>query len=194
MRRIIVCLLAVILLSPVAVTAQQGAKEAVQTHVDEVLKVLRTTGSKEQQRAQIVAEAEKLFDFVELSKRTLGLSWNRFNQEQRKEFVDLYKSLLQDTYIDRITAYTNEKVSFTEGVPLGDNSVEVRSIVTTKTGEEVPINYRVMNENARWKIYDVVIAGVSLTANYRSQFREILVNQPPEALLSSLRQKEGKKS
>lgn len=191
MRKLCLFLLAVVIAAPTALCAQQGARETVQAHVDKVLKVLRSTQSKEQQRREIVAAAEQLFDFVELSKRTLGLSWNRFNQEQRREFVELYKNLLQDTYIDRITAYTNEKVTFNEAVPLGGNAVEVRSEVLTKTGE-VPIYYRMLNENGQWKVYDVVIAGVSLIANYRSQFRETLTNQPPQALLDSLRRKEGK--
>ena len=96
----------------------------MQAHVNNVLKVLRNPALKgekgeKQKKAEITAEAEKLFDFVELSKRTLGLDWNRFSLDQRKEFVNLYKGLLQDTYVDRITAYTNEKVEFTNAVPLG---------------------------------------------------------------------------
>jgi phospholipid transport system substrate-binding protein len=194
MKTIAICLLlSVSLLLPHAVLraeAQQNPKETVQAHVDAVLKTLKTTKSKQQQRAEIIAQADRLFDFVELSKRTLGLSWNKFSQDQRREFVDLYKGLLEDTYIDRITAYSNEKVTFADAVPLGQNTMEVRSTVQTKTGP-VSINYRVINENGQWKVYDVVIAGVSLIANYRSQFREILINQSPEGLLDTLRHKEG---
>lgn len=198
MRRITACLLAgaLLFLTPAVfcapASAGQGPRETVQAHVDAVLKALRTTKSKQRQRTEIVAEADKLFDFVELSKRTLGLSWNRFSQDQRREFVDLYRGLLEDTYIDRITAYTNEKVTFTEAVPLGGNTAEVRSTVATKTGP-VSIDYRVIDEKGQWKVYDVVIAGVSLIANYRSQFREILINRSPEGLLDTLRQKEGGK-
>jgi phospholipid transport system substrate-binding protein len=190
-KKIALFFLAVILLLPMgAIAQQQGAKETVQAHVDAVLKTLRSTRSKQQQRTEIISEADKLFDFVELSKRTLGLSWNRFSIDQRKQFVDLYKTLLEDTYIDRITAYSNEKVTFTEATALGGNAVEVKSTVQTQTGQ-VPIDYRLINQNGQWKVYDVVIAGVSLIANYRSQFRDILMNQSPDALLNSLRQKEG---
>ncbi len=130
---------------------------------------------------------------MELSKRTLGLDWNRFSVDQRKEFVNLYKALLKDTYVDRITAYTNEKVEFTNQVPLGANTVEVRSEVIAQSGR-VPIYYRAMNENGQWKVYDVVIEGVSLIANYRSQFREILINQSPQGLLDTLKKRAGEKS
>ena len=163
--------------------------------MNNVLKVLRNPALKgekaeKQKKAEITAEAEKFFDFVELSKRTLGLDWNRFSLDQRKEFVNLYKSLLRDTYIERITAYTNEKVEFTSAVPLGQNTVEVRSEVISQGGR-VPIYYRVMNENGQWKVYDVVIEGVSLITNYRSQFRQILVNQSPQALLDTLKKRVG---
>jgi phospholipid transport system substrate-binding protein len=57
----------------------------------------------------------------------------------------------------------------------------------------VPINYRVIKRDSTWKVYDVVIEGVSLISNYRTQFREILGNNPPEKLLESLRKKAGKK-
>ena len=145
--------------------------------MDNVLKVLRKPALKgekgeKQKKAEIMAEADKFFDWVEFSKRTLGLNWNRFSLDQRKEFVSLYKQLLRDTYIDRITAYTNEKVVFANTVPLGENNVEVRTEVVTQTGR-VPIYYRVMNQNGQWKVYDVVIEGVSLIASYRSQFREV---------------------
>jgi phospholipid transport system substrate-binding protein len=186
--------LVLLLMLPCGAWAQQDALRTVKLHVDNVLDVLRDPALKgpkgeKEKEARIVAESDKLFDYIELSKRTLGLSWNRLSQEQRREFVKLYKKRLQDTYVDRITAYTNEKVEFTEAVPLGGGAVEVRSVVLTKTAQ-VPIYYRAMGEGGQWRVYDVIIEGVSLIANYRSQFREILANQGPEGLLATLRKKE----
>ena len=198
MKKLTVLLLAALLAVPLAAFSQENALEAVKERVNDVMKILRDPSLKgekgeAQKEARIREQAAKLFNYVELSKRTLGLNWNRLNQEQRKEFVDLYRKLLEQTYIDRITAYTDEKVEFLEAVPLGDNAVEVRSNVIAKTGP-VPIYYRAMNESGVWKVYDVVIEGVSLTANYRSQFREILANKPPAALLDTLRQRVGEKA
>ena len=199
MRRIALAVLVSIFLFPMAARPQQqDAQATVQAHVDNVLKVLRNPALKEEKgkkekKAEITAEAEKLFDFVELSKRTLGLDWNRFSLDQRKEFVNLYKALLQDTYIDRITASTNDKVEFTNAAPLGQTTVEVRSEVVSQSGR-IPIYYRAMNESGQWKVYDVVIEGVSLISNYRSQFREILINQSPQGLLDTLKKRVGGKS
>jgi phospholipid transport system substrate-binding protein len=171
--------------------------DTVKANANSVLDVLKDPklkgeSGKKIKEQRIEAAAEKLFDFVELSKRTLGLNWNKFTPEQRKEFVELYKKLLKDAYVDKITAYTNEQVNFTKEVPIADNMVEVQSVVVTK-GAEVNIFYRVMKKGNDWKVYDVVIEGVSLINNYRTQFREILGNNPPETLLDTLRKKALKK-
>jgi phospholipid transport system substrate-binding protein len=171
--------------------------DTVKSHVTAVIDVLRDpslngeAGAKAK-REKIRVAAGNLFNFVELSKRTLGANWNNLNPEQRKEFVALYRSILEDTYVDRITAYTDEKVNFTKEVPLSESTVEVQSVIVTKKSE-IPIYYRVIKRDDGWKVYDVVIEGVSLINNYRSQFREILAKESPQGLLDTLRKKVGKK-
>lgn len=171
--------------------------DTVKTNVNDVLEILRDPklkgeAGKKVKEQRIEAAAEKLFDFVELSKRTLGMNWNKFTNVQRKEFVELFKTILKDAYVDKITAYTDEQVSFTKEVPLSETTVEVQSVVVTKSGS-VPIYYRTIKKDSGWKVFDVVIEGVSLINNYRTQFREILGNNPPEKLLETLRKKVGKK-
>jgi phospholipid transport system substrate-binding protein len=171
--------------------------DTVKTNVNSVIEAMRDPklkgeAGKKVKEQRIVAAAEKMFDFVELSKRTLGLNWNKFTPDQRKEFVELYKTILKDAYVDKITAYTDEKVNFTKEVPLSETTIEVQSLVATKNAQ-VPIYYRVIKKESDWKVYDVVIEGVSLISNYRTQFREILGNNPPETLLETLRKKVGKK-
>ena len=170
--------------------------ETVKVHVDKVLDVLRDPALKPEsakkiRRDKIRAIAETMFDFTELSKRTLAQNWSKFSPEQQKEFISLYKSLLEDTYSDKIMMYTDEKILFTKELSLTEKTAEVQSTVIRKT-DEIPINYRVILKEGVWMIYDVVIEGVSLINNYRSQFREILVNKPPESLLETLRKKVGK--
>ena len=170
--------------------------DTVKANVNGVIEVLRDpklqgeSGTKVKEQ-RIATAAEKLFDFVELSKRTLGFNWNKFTQDQRKEFVELFKSILKDAYVEKITAYTNEQVNFTKEVPLSEDTVEVQSDIVAKSGQ-VPIYYRVIKKDSEWKVYDVVIEGVSLVSNYSTQFREILANNPPEKVLETLRKKVGK--
>jgi phospholipid transport system substrate-binding protein len=170
--------------------------ETVKGYADKVLDVLRdpalkAEAAKKTKKDKLRAISEKMFDFTELSKRTLARNWSKFNPEQQKEFVDLYTSLLEDAYANKIMAYTDEKIVFSTEVALTEKTVEVRSMVLRKNGD-VPIYYRVIMKDGSWRVYDIVVEGVSLISNYRSQFREILANKPPESLLETLRKKVGK--
>lgn len=168
----------------------------IEGHVNSVLKILRDPAlkgeaAKKTKKEKIRTVSEKMFDFAELSKRTLGPNWKNLNTEQQKEFIVLYRDILEDAYMDRIIAYKDEKVVFHKETMLTDNTTEVQSSIITKTAE-TPINYRLILKGSEWKVYDVVIEGVSLIKNYRTQFREILANKSPEELLKVLRKKVGK--
>src|SRR4030043_772756 len=170
--------------------------ETVKGYADKVLDVLRdpalkAEAAKKTKKDKLRAISEKMFDFTELSKRTLAQNWSKFNPEQQKEVVECYTSLLEDAYANRIMAYTDEKIVFSKEVALTEKTVEVRSTVLRTKGD-IPIYYRVIMKDGSWRVYDVVIEGVSLINNYRSQFREILANKPPESLLETLRKKVGK--
>lgn len=168
----------------------------VEGHVNSVLKILRDPAlkgesAKKTKKEKLRTISEKMFDFAELSKRTLGPNWKNLNTEQQKEFITLYRDILEDAYMDRIMAYKDEKVVFNKETMLTDDTAEVQSSVITKT-TETPINYRLILKGGEWRVYDVVIEGVSLIKNYRTQFREIMANKSPEELLKVLRKKVGK--
>ncbi|OGW36215.1 MAG: hypothetical protein A2Y97_05375 [Nitrospirae bacterium RBG_13_39_12] len=168
----------------------------VERHVNDVLNVLRDPAlkgekAKKAKKEKVRTISEKMFDFAELSKRTLGNNWKIFNPDQQKEFIELFKDILEDAYMDRITSYRDEKIVFNKEFMLSDATAEVQSnIITMKS--ETPIYYRVILKTGEWRVYDVIIEGVSLIKNYRTQFREILANKSPEELLKVLRKKVGK--
>jgi phospholipid transport system substrate-binding protein len=173
-----------------------ASRSREKNNVDKVLDVLRDPSLKAEsarkaKKDRIRVISEKMFDFAELSKRTLAQNWSKFNPEQQKEFVELYTSLLEDAYADKIMVYTDEKIVFSKEVALTEKTVEVQSRVLRKNGD-ISLYYKVILKNGVWRVYDVVIEGVSLLNNYRSQFREILSNKPPESLLETLRKKVGK--
>lgn len=167
--------------------------ETVKGYVNRVLDALRDSALRGEpgrkiKKEKIHAISEEMFDFTELSKRSLGQAWSKMTPDQQKEFIQLYRLLLEETYADKITSYTDEKLVFGKEITLSERTVEVQTTIFTKTSE-VPMNYRVIEEKGHWKVYDVVVEGVSLISNYRSQFREILANKSPEALLDVLRKK-----
>jgi phospholipid transport system substrate-binding protein len=167
--------------------------ETVKGQINRVLEVLRNPtlkgeAGKRVKKEEIRSISEEMFDFTELSRRSLGPNWSKFSPDQQKEFIKLYKSLLTNVYADKITSYTDEKVIFKRENALLEKTVEVETIIVTKTSE-VHINYRVIEKDGQWRVYDVVIEGISLVNNYRTQFREILADKTPEDLLETLRKK-----
>jgi len=194
-KQFIVYMLIALLIVPLS--AYAGAPlETVKARVNEVLDVLRDhsfkgESGKKAKKAKIRSISEKMFDYGELSRRTLAQNWRKFNPEQQKEFIELYKSILEDAYVDKIITYTDEKVVFNKENPLSAKTVEVRTTILTKKAD-IPISYRVIQKEGAWRVYDVVIEGVSLVSNYRTQFKEILANKSPDALLDTLRKKVGK--
>jgi phospholipid transport system substrate-binding protein len=182
----------VFMIAPPVMSAQ-GPLETVKVQIDKVIEVLKDPTlageSGRQTKIEKISEiTENVFDFTELSKRSLGRAWSQFSPEQQTEFVLLYKKLLKNTYADRIVSYNNEKIQFGNETPLSDTTTEVQTTIGTNTGD-VPINYRMKKNNDQWRVYDVVIEGVSLINNYRTQFRGILANNPPDGLIEVLRKK-----
>jgi len=187
--------LIILLIIPLSVYA--GAPlDSVKGNVNKVLDVLRDPAlkgesGKKTKRQKIRSISDKMFDYSELSRRTLGQDWKKLNPAQQNEFADLYKSLLEDAYADKIINYRDEKVAFSKENQLSEKTFEVQTTVLTKKAD-IPIYYRVIQKDGEWKVYDVVIEGVSLINNYRNQFREILMNKSPEVLIDTLRKKVGK--
>jgi len=170
--------------------------DTIKGHINKVLDVLSDSSLKGQsgksaKKAKIRSISEKMFDYNELSRRTLGQNWNKFNNEQQKEFTELYKSILEDAYADKLITYTNEKVLFNKENILSEKTCEIQTTIVTKKAD-IPIYYRVIQKEGEWRVYDIVIEGVSLVNNYRTQFREILASKSPDGLLDILRKKVGR--
>jgi phospholipid transport system substrate-binding protein len=173
-----------------------AAKETVEVQVNKVLKTLAEPAFKDQPRdakiAKIRSIVNEIFDYTELSKRTLGREWSKFNPQQQNEFVKLFGDLLEKTYADRLLSYSNEKVVFEKESTLREDQVEVTSNIITGDGKKIPLDYRLIKKEGNWRVYDVIIEGISLVKNYRDQFRDILAKDSPEEVLKMLRDKVAK--
>jgi phospholipid transport system substrate-binding protein len=167
--------------------------DAVQANVNKVLEVLRdpklkAASAKEIEKEKLRLIYDRMFDDVELSKRTLAKNWNSLNVAQRKEFVILFRQVLEKAYIDKILAYTDEKIVFERETMVSGTQAEVQTKIVTSS-KDIPISYRLLLKDSAWKVYDVVIENVSLVLNYRTQFNDILSKDKPEQLLEILRKK-----
>ncbi|KAF0158067.1 MAG: putative toluene tolerance protein [Syntrophaceae bacterium] len=165
----------------------------VETTVNRVLDVLRdpslkSPAAKETKTEKLRVIYKDMFDEMEFSRRTLTRNWNKFTPAQRKEFVDLFERVMEKTYIDKILDYSSEKIVFYKETMVSENQAEIQSKIITSS-KEIPIFYRMILKDGKWKVYDVVVENVSLVQNYRTQFNEILAGNTPEQLLEILRKK-----
>ena len=168
-------------------------KETVESGVNNLLKTLGDPAfkakTKDEQIATLGSQIETVFDFTELSKRTLGRDWKKMSAEQQKEFVKLFKQLLQGVYADRLLAYSDQKVIFDKEIMLKKGRAEVQSYLQTSDGKKIPLFYRLTDKSGSWKVYDVIIEGVSMVKNYRTQFKQILAKDSADKLIEILRDK-----
>lgn len=168
-------------------------KDAVEVQVQKVITTLAEPAFKDQPREakieKIRSIINEIFDYTELSRRTLGRDWAKFNPAQQQEFIKLFSDLLEKTYADRLLAYSNEKVVFDKENMLNEGQAEVFSNVFTADGKKIPLDYRLILKEGQWRVYDVIIEGISLVRNYRDQFRDILAKNPPDQVLKVLRDK-----
>lgn len=170
--------------------------EEVKKTTNEVLAVLRNKEFKgpakeDLRRQKILDVVSQVFDFREMAKRSLGIYWRRRTPQEKNEFVPLYKDLLNRTYMRKVERYTNEKVAYTDE-SVQDGYALVRTKVITDKGAAIPLDYRLMKKDGKWVVYDVVIEGVSLVNNYRSQFSEIIRSDSYAELVKKLKKKTAK--
>ena len=171
------------------------ATEAMRGTIDEVLRILADKALKQpakaNERRQLLEKVVgERFDYEEMSRRSLGASWANLSDKEKQEFVSLFQTLLVNTYADKIESYTGDGVQF-----LNERNEKEYAEVRTKvlTGKtEIPLDYRLLNKGSGWRVYDVVVDGVSLVNNYRGQFSKILRNGSYADLVDQLRKKSEK--
>lgn len=185
----------VILAGLVADRACAGeATDAMRGTIDEVLRILADKElkqpSKGNERRQLLEKVVgERFDYQEMSRRSLGAPWNNLSEKDKQEFVSLFQTLLVNTYADKIESYTGDGVVYVNERTEKEYAEVRTKVLTGKT--EIPLDYRLLNKGA-WRVYDVVVDGVSLVNNYRGQFSKILRNSSYADLVEQLRKKSDK--
>ncbi len=168
--------------------------QQVRQTVDKVLDILRNKELKrpektKERRTVIRRTISERFDFEEMAKRSLALHWRKRTPEEKKEFVSLYTDLLERSYIKKIESYTDEKILYLNEKINGEYA-EVDTKIVTKRNVEIPIEYRLLKKDGKWEVYDVIIEGVSLVNNYRTQFNKIIRTDSYEELVKRMKNKQ----
>jgi phospholipid transport system substrate-binding protein len=197
MRAVVAAIVALsLILGPwLAVPARAGAPlDQLRAQIDRVLKILDDPDMKKETRGRdrrmaVRKIADDIFDFQETAKRSLARHWQTRTAAERDEFVRLFSDLLERSYISKIELYGGEKIAYLGDVLDGDQAM-VRTRIVTKGGAEVPIEYRMLKKAERWLVYDVNIEGVSLVANYRTQFNKIIQTSSYAELVKKMKVKQ----
>lgn len=189
------CLFAVAFAAP-AVWAEQSPTAVIKAGTDKAMEVLHNCAAGEtkvnqMRRDEILKIVKEYFDFHEMAMRSLGPQWRQLTPPKQEEFAQAFEQLIYNTYIDRVDSYTctDEKVFYDEERVEG-NYAQVKTRVTGYKSTDVPIEYRLRLKNPDgWKVYDVVVEGISLVSNYRNQFASILSKDSFDSLLKQIKDK-----
>lgn len=191
--RSLVSLLLVVGVS-VPVLAEEPTEQIKQT-TDKILSVVKDPAlkspSKAQERRRLIRKAVgERFDWEEMARRSLGRYWAQRTAEEKKEFVPLFSELVERTYMSKLEDYSGEKVRYDGETKEGDYVVVKVNIITQKN-KDIPVHYRLKKEKGgnEWLVYDVLIEGVSLVNNYRTQFNSIILQSSYENLVKRLKAK-----
>lgn len=169
-----------------------SAKERVIRTVDSVMESLSDqqlkTPERAQERRQFVKQAvNRLLDYEEMGKRTLGAKWQNLTKADQEEFVDVFQEFLSNSYESRFEDYSDEQVQYVGERQKGDFA-EVRTVLKSNK-VQVPLDFRLLRKSGQWWVYDLVIDGISLVKNFRSQFARIIQTSSYAGLLEKLKTK-----
>jgi phospholipid transport system substrate-binding protein len=168
----------------------------LQEEIGKALRILQDSHYKQPamrpaQSVRLAEIADRVFDFQEFSKLALGPFWPRFTRTERVEFVDAFKSFLKNTYIGIAQdLYRDEQVILLNQRKEGQGKARVNAKVVWR-GLEVPIEFRLLQRDAAWKVYDVMILGISGVMIYRAQFKAFLDKGSPAELIKRIKEMDG---
>jgi len=160
-------------------SATVGPRDAVASAVERFMTIVQNGRSDNaavsaDRQAQIREIVREMFDFDEISRRALARHWPTLQRDEQTEFVTLFRDLLERAYLAQVETVGNEKIVFLGESSEGNGSAIVRSKVVTRQGSEIPLDYRMHLLDGRWRIYDVVVQGISFIASYRTQFDRVI--------------------
>lgn len=190
MRQILAVLLTALV--PALAAAQEGPDALVRRVTDEVLAIIKADKDLQAgnpNKVAQLAEAKVLphFDFERMTRLAVGRNWREASEAQRQSLVKEFRTLLVRTYSNSLTAYRNQTIEVKPTkLAAGDTEATVRTQVIQPGGPAIPIDYSMQKAGGGWKVFDVVIDGVSLVTTYRGSFNEQIQKGGIDGLVKTL--------
>jgi phospholipid transport system substrate-binding protein len=197
MRRVVrgwtIFLLSTVWLSTIGLATAGEPTDLIRQTTDQVLKILedpkfQAPDRQDERRAVLHKIADQAFDWPYMARLALAVHWRERTPQEQQEFVRLFKDLVEGTYISRLETAVQEKgeIQYVGEQADGSRAV-VKTNAVTKRNQQVPIEYRLHKADGRWLIYDVLIEGISLVNNYRSQFNRIITSSSYSQLVQKMK-------
>jgi len=158
--------------------------------------ILQGPEKREERLARLRDIANTAFDWEEMAQRALATHWRERTPQERQEFIELLKDTVQGTYLKRLEDAAPQQLKKKQNILYIGEQVDgpravVRTKVITTRRQEIPITYRLRQSQGQWRIYDVVVEGVSLLNNYRAQLHRIITTSSYQALVQQMKARQG---
>jgi phospholipid transport system substrate-binding protein len=182
-------------------TGAAGAGEPldkIRETVEEVLSILgdetlQAPERRELRRGKLRQAVQQRFGLEEMARRALGRHWRDLSADQRQEFVALFSDLLERSYVGKIEGTgAGSQVAYPKETIDDEGFASVLTVITNRLGSQVEVEYRLLRRDGTtpWEVYEIVIEGVSLINNYRTQFNNIIHRTSYDGLVKQLRLKQ----
>ena len=158
--------------------------------IEKVIKIIQDEALKNDKQARRAALRKTIaerFNYRQMVMRSLAKNWDARSDQERQEFIRLFKSLLENSYANKLESYRDEEINYLNEVIKGKYALVKTEVV--RNSSTIGVDYKLIQENGNWQVYDFVIEGVSMIRNYRSQFTKIIRRDSYEVLVQKLTDK-----
>ena len=197
-RKLIVLAALVVGLNSTTAMAQEAPDAMVRKNTNEILAAIKADkdlAAGNQKKIEKLADEKVLpfFNFVRMTQLAVGRNWRDANDAQKKSLIDEFRTLLVRTYSTSLTQFRNQTIDVKPlKVAPADTEIVVKTQVNQPGGQPIPIDYSMEKSGDSWKVYDVLIDGVSLVTNYRSSFNTEIQKSGIDGLIKSLSERNAK--
>ncbi len=163
---------------------------SVKATIDEVISIVKDESLKGQQdlrRERLRHAINKRFNYKQMVMRSLARNWQKLSPQEQKDFTGLFKKLLENSYASKIESYSDETINYVDEIVKGKYAMVKTEVV--RKDATIGVDYKLVNDNGDWQVYDFVIEGVSMVRNYRTQFTKIIRKESYQALVEKLNEK-----
>jgi phospholipid transport system substrate-binding protein len=169
-----------------------GAMTMVRSTVNQVMAILNDhQNPQDVRRRRLIQVVAGHFDFTDMARSSLGYHWGQLKPDQRGQFVPLFTAFMEDAYLDKVAGYSGQKIEFVNETSDGPGFAQVSTKVTEPNGgDPIRLDYRLRHDGGEWKVYDVAVDNISITANYRNQFNRVINSRGFDALMGEMKSKQ----